>query len=194
MKPEREQDRLLDHEYDGIREYDNPLPRWWIATFYVTIIFAVLYLLNLPGIGIGKGRIAAYEADMAEAAALAAAHDPLRGITADTILTAERTPAIVAAGKLTFTSTCAPCHAADGGGIIGPNLTDDYWLHGGSPLELLQTVNAGVLEKGMPPWGKSLKREQLIAVVAYVMTLRGTTPAKPKAPQGVLLRAPGGGQ
>jgi cytochrome c oxidase cbb3-type subunit 3 len=177
---------LLDHEYDGIREYDNPLPRWWVASFWATILFSGLYLLNLPGtgVGIGKGRIAAYEADMARAAALAAAQDPLRGLTAEQILAAARDPGKLALGKATFTTTCSVCHGADGGGVIGPNLADDYYLHGGQPLELLKTVSEGVLAKGMPPWGKTLKPDQLVAVVAYVTTLRGTHPVKPKAPEG----------
>ena len=84
---------------------------------------------------------------------------------------------------------CAPCHRPDGGGLIGPNLTDDYWLHGGRPTEILQTITDGVLDKGMPPWGKTLKPEQLTAVAAYVLSLHGTNPPNPKAPQGVTARA-----
>jgi cytochrome c oxidase cbb3-type subunit 3 len=189
----REPDRLLEHEYDGIREYDNPLPRWWLATFYVTIVYSVLYVLNVPGIGIGKGRIADYQADQARAASLLAAQDPLRGISTERILAAARDPVVLGQGRSTFAASCAACHGADGGGVIGPNLADEYWLHGGQPLDLMKTVSEGVLAKGMPPWGKTLKPDQLLAVVAYVTTLRGTTPAKPKLPEGNPI-SPGGGR
>ena len=185
MTQPTEQDRLLDHEYDGIQEYDNPLPRWWIATFWITIIFSVLYVLNLPVVGMGKGRVADYEAEVAKAAELAAANDPLAGMTAATLEEKARDQGSLELGKVTYASMCSACHAADGGGGIGPNLTDGYWLHGGSPMEIFTTVNAGVLEKGMPAWGKTLKPDQLTAVAAYVLTLRGTTPAAPKPPQGI---------
>ena len=90
-------------------------------------------------------------------------------------------------GKETFTAYCASCHRPDGGGLIGPNLTDAYWLHGGAITDVYKTVAGGVLEKGMPPWEKTLKPAQLNAVVAYVMTLQGTTPKDPKPPQGELV-------
>jgi cytochrome c oxidase cbb3-type subunit 3 len=179
-----EQDRLLDHEYDGIKEYDNPMPRWWLATLWGTIIFSFLYVLNVPIIGKGKGRIAEYEAVMAAANAEAAKHDPLAGMTADKLLWLAKDPAKLALGKVTFSTMCASCHAVDGGGGIGPNLTDAYWLHGGKPMDVLKTINEGVLAKGMPQWGKMLKPDQLLSVAAYVTTLEGTTPKAPKAPQG----------
>lgn len=183
--PSSQDELLMDHEYDGIQEFDNPMPRWWLATFWVTIIFSILYVLNVPVFGMGRGRIAEYEADMAEAAALAAANDPLAGITDDRLLAIAGDPAQLDLGKATYASMCAACHAPDGGGAIGPNLTDAYWLHGGSPLAVLGTISNGVLEKGMPAWGKTLKPDQLLAVAAYVTTMQGTTPAAPKAPQGV---------
>jgi len=183
--PSGQDDHLLDHEYDGIQEFDNPMPRWWLATFWITIIFSVLYVLNLPWVGMGRGRIADYEADMARAAELAAANDPLAGITAASLEEKSRDGATLELGKVTYASMCSACHAADGGGGIGPNLTDGYWLHGGAPMEVFKTINLGVLEKGMPAWGKMLKPDQLLAVAAYVTTLHGTTPAAPKAPQGV---------
>jgi cytochrome c oxidase cbb3-type subunit 3 len=185
MSRQPDQDRLLDHDYDGIKEYDNPMPRWWLATFWITIIFSVVYLLNVPWIGIGKGRIAEYEAEVKAAEAIAARNDPLAGLTAERLLESSRKPATLELGRATFASMCSACHAADGGGGIGPNLTDAFWIHGGAPMEVLQTINGGVLEKGMPPWGKTLKPDQLTAVAAYVLTLRNTTPAAPKAPQGI---------
>lgn len=179
------EDRLLDHEYDGIREYDNPMPRWWLATFWVTIIFSALYALNLPGIGAGRGWLADYDAEMAVADSLAALNDPMAGLTNEQLLAAAGDPVRRALGATTYTSMCASCHLADGGGLIGPNLVDGYWIHGGTPLEILNTVMNGVPAKGMPAWGKMLKPDQLTAVTAYVVALKGTTPAQPKAPEGI---------
>jgi cytochrome c oxidase cbb3-type subunit 3 len=186
MTAPKDEDRLLDHEYDGIREYDNPMPRWWLATLWLTIIFSVLYALNvIPTVGSGPGRIAEYEAAVAVGDSIAAAHNPVAAIDEAGLLAVARDPAKLAEGRATFASTCSPCHAADGGGNIGPNLTDRYWIHGGRPMDVLRTVNTGVLEKGMPAWGQTLNPEQVIAVAAYVTTLRGTMPAAPKTPQGV---------
>ena len=177
------QDKLLDHTYDGIQEYDNPMPRWWLLTFAGTVIFAVIYLFDIGPVGNGKGRIADYEADMA---AFAAAHPAPTGgdLNADQLLALTTDREALEDGKETYTAYCASCHAPDGGGLIGPNLADPYWLHGGAITDIYKTVSNGVLEKGMPPWGKTLKPAQLAAVVAYVNTLKGTTPANPKAPQG----------
>jgi cytochrome c oxidase cbb3-type subunit 3 len=188
---ESETDRLLDHDVDGIHEYDNPLPGWWVNVFLATIIFAVLYVVNvIPGVGTGEGRIANYERAVASAKERReafAAKTP--AVSAADILALMQDKAALATGKERFVSTCAPCHRADGGGNIGPNLTDNYWLHGGSPTQIVQTVTNGVVEKGMPAWGPVLKPDDFKAVVAYVLTLRGTTPPNPKAPQGDLLAA-----
>ena len=178
-------DRLMDHEYDGIKEYDNPMPRWWLATLWGTIIFAVLYLLNLPVVGKGPGRIAEYLADSTAHAARQAAQDPLAQVTEAQILAAAADPARVAAGRAVFTTNCTACHLADGGGFIGPNLTDPFWIHGGAPMEVFVTIARGVPQKGMPTWSAILPEPQLVAVTAYVRTLQGTRPAKPKEPQGV---------
>ncbi len=177
-------DRLMEHEYDGIREYDNPMPRWWLLTFAGTVIFSIIYYFNVGPIGNGKGRIADYEDDMK---AFAAAHPaPAAEVSPDKLLAIVADKAAVEAGHEVFTKNCAVCHRPDGGGNIGPNLTDDYWLHGGTIGDVYKTVTAGVLDKGMPAWGKLLKPDELERVVAYVTTLHGTNPANPKAPQGTL--------
>lgn len=185
---DREADRLLDHDYDGIREYDNPLPRWWINLFWVTIVFSVLYALNLPGIGSGKGRIANYERDMAVArerqAALAAKSPPPAAMSAAALLAITKDPTRLALGKERFVSTCAACHREDGGGSIGPNLTDEFWIHGGRPEEILKTITDGVPDKGMLAWGQTLTPDEIAAVAAYVLTLHDTHPPDPKEPQG----------
>ena len=185
------EDRLLEHDYDGIQEYDNPMPRWWLWIFYASILFVPVYYL-LPGnIGAGPGMVASYEADMAaHAAAQVAPAGPQ--ITDDAVAALARDPATVAEGKATFVQYCAACHRPDGGGLIGPNLTDDSWIHGGRPSEIHQTIVQGVLAKGMPEWGRLLKPAQVDAVSAYVLTLRGTNPPEPKAPEGTVVQPTGG--
>lgn len=177
-----EKDRILEHEYDGIQEFDNPMPRWWVLTFWATIIFSVAYVLNIGGIGTGKGRIAEYE----EAMAVAAAEHPQGGgpVDAAALLAMAADPEELEEGGEIFAKYCAACHAADGGGMIGPNLTDDRWIHGGTIEEVHKVISEGVLAKGMPTWSKLLKPEEVDRVTAYVWSLYGTTPAQPKAPEG----------
>lgn len=185
MTTPRDDDHLLEHEYDGIQEFDNPMPRWWLYLFWVSIAWSVLYWFNVPGIGSGKGRIADYNASVAAAAA-ALPPVPVAGPGADQLLAMSKDPTALAAGKTVFTAYCAACHGSDGGGVIGPNLTDDAWIHGGAPEAVYHTVHDGVLAKGMPAWGQSLKPDEVTAVVAYVLSLQGTHPANPKAPEGVV--------
>jgi cytochrome c oxidase cbb3-type subunit 3 len=176
--------KVMDHEYDGIQEYDNPMPRWWLLLFAVTIVFVPVYYL-LPGdIGAGGKKDQMYAKEMA---AFAAAHPDFgrATVTADEMAKIVADPAEVSKGKALFAVNCVACHTADGGGLIGPNLTDDFWIHGGTPLEVHNTINEGVLAKGMPPWGKVLKPEQINSLTAFVRSLHGTSPAKPKAPDGV---------
>ena len=184
-KKPTEKDRLIEHSYDGIQEYDNPMPRWWVLTFWATIVFAVLYTFNVAGMGTGAGRIADYEREMAAARA---AHPAPTGTTnPDQLLALVKDDHEVAEGKKVFVKNCVVCHAADGGGLIGPNLTDDSWIHGGKIEEINATITNGVLAKGMPPWGTLLRPREVDEVTAYVWTLRGTTPAKPKAAEGVVV-------
>jgi cytochrome c oxidase cbb3-type subunit 3 len=162
------------------------MPRWWVYIFWATIIYAVVYFLNvIPGIGTGRGRIASYQDDMARAEQKYARFRAPAGPPAAAALAAlAEDPAARDAGKAVFEKNCAACHMPDGGGLIGPNLTDDYWLHGGRPAEIWTTVHDGVLDKGMPAWGPVLQPDELQKVVAFVMSLHGTTPANPKEPQG----------
>lgn len=180
--PQSTDKNLIEHQYDGIQEYDNPLPRWWVYLFYATIIFSILYWFNVPGVGIGKGRIANYEADVA---AWKAAHpEPQGGATPEQLAALASDQSAIAKGKQVFTTNCVSCHRADGGGMIGPNLTDEYWIHGGTLPEIHKTITEGVLAKGMPTWGKLLKPDQVDAVTVYVASLKGTNPPNPKAPEG----------
>jgi cytochrome c oxidase cbb3-type subunit 3 len=163
------------------------MPRWWVWIFYITIAYSILYGLNfIPGLGSGPGRLANYERAVAEAQARAAASRPSGSdLSEGALLALLRDAGGIAAGKACYDKNCTPCHRVDGGGSIGPNLTDEYWIHGGRPLELLKTVNEGVPAKGMPAWGQVLKPEEIPTVVAYVISLNGTEPPNPKAPQGV---------
>jgi cytochrome c oxidase cbb3-type subunit III len=194
MTRDPQQEQLLDHNYDGIQEYDNPLPKWWVYIFYATILFSVLYWFNVPGIGSGKGRIANYERELAQAKAqqeALAAQNPVVQDTDETLMAAMHDPAVMALGKEVFTSTCFTCHRADGGGNIGPNLTDEYWIHGGRPTEILNTVTNGVVVKGMPAWGQTLPPAKVRAAAVYVLSLQGTHPENPKKPDGVKLEEAG---
>jgi cytochrome c oxidase cbb3-type subunit 3 len=180
---EGERDRRLDHAVDGIEEFDNPLPGWWTWIFVLTIVFSVGYWIYYE-IGPGPTVIAQYEAEMrgaerqaaATPAAAGVSEQMLRGLVADARATA--------AGKEIFATRCTPCHGPQGQGVIGPNLTDEYWMHGGTLLDIRRSVSDGIPEKGMIPWKDQLKPDELNAVVAYVATLRGTNPPNPKPAQG----------
>jgi cytochrome c oxidase cbb3-type subunit 3 len=174
--------RLLHHTYDGIQEYDNPLPRWWIILFWATIVFAIFYVLNI-GVGIGNGRLADYDAEIA--AAKLAHPEPEGAATADQLNALAGSTAALAAGKTLFATNCASCHRADAGGLIGPNLTDDAWIHGARPEDIHATIVNGVLAKGMPPWGRILQPVDVDNLTAYVLSLAGSNPPNAKAPEGV---------
>jgi cytochrome c oxidase cbb3-type subunit III len=178
-------DEILDHEADGIREFDNALPRWWLYGFYFTILFAIVYMVNyhvLPTPLVGrKGMVAEYEAEVQAAARDAAAH-PVATVAVSAALTDQ---ADLDAGKKIFEGTgslCFSCHRADLGGTIGPNLTDDYWLHGCKVSDLVADVKSGFPVKGMLPFGSGAKLtdEQVLQVVSYVLSRHGTNPANAK--------------
>lgn len=180
----RDDDRLLEHDYDGIREYDNPMPRWWLWIFYATIIFVPFYYFAPGRLGENGGNVAEYEAEVAAYRATAPVAAPALSDSAIRQLAAD--PDVLHEGKEVFAKNCVSCHGVDGGGIIGPNLTDDAWIHGGAPTAIHRTITEGVLAKGMPPWGRLLKPEALDQVAAYVVSLHGTKPSNPKAPEGTV--------
>ncbi len=186
-KPTR--DEMLDHDADGIREFDNALPRWWLYGFYFTIAFAAFYLVNyhvLPRPLIGRaGMVAEYEAEV-EAASRAAAARP-HAATNRVVLVALSDPASLEKGRAIFEgaeNTCFSCHRNDLGGLIGPNLTDDLWLHGCSIQDLVNGITTGYPTKGMLPFGvgKPLTDEQVLQVASYVLSKRGSSPPAPKPP------------
>lgn len=180
---EQSDDKLLEHEYDGIREYDNPLPRWWLWIFYVTIVFVPFYYFAPSPFGEGKGVVADYEAEVA-ALQSTQAPAPEPALSDDALLALASKEEVREEGEELYAKQCASCHRADGGGLIGPNLTDDAWIHGGAPTEIHATIVNGVLAKGMPPWGRLLKPEEVDALTAYVLSLKGTNPPNAKAAEG----------
>lgn len=182
---ETEATLLLDHDYDGIKELDNNLPPWWIYLFYITIVFAVVYVVHYDVLG-GEDQEMELKKEMAQAKIdveeyLKTAPDLMDEKTV-TLLT---DPADLAAGKEIFVTNCAACHRADGGGQIGPNLTDNHWILGGGIKEIFHTItNGGRDGKGMIAWKGTLKPKEIQKVSSYIMSLQGTNPKDPKDPEG----------
>ena len=174
---------LLDHEYDGIRELDNKLPRWWVWLFYGTIIFAAIYLVNYhTRWGHGQLMAAEYQREMKIGDALKKEAMSKFESTIST-LQPSKDQAVIAHGHDIFSKMCAPCHRADGGGLVGPNLCDDYWIHGSNFSDNVTTIWNGVSAKGMITWKNSLKPSEVYTVASYIYTLRGSHPPNPKPPE-----------
>ncbi len=183
-----DRDRLLGHDYDGIEEYDNPLPGWWTWLFVASIVFSVGYYAYYQ-LGPGPTVVAQYEDEMRVADERRAALAPPPGTASEASLRGLAGNAGAMAGaKEIFAVRCMPCHGTQGQGLIGPNLTDDYWLHGGTLVQIREIISQGVPEKGMVPWKDQLKPEELDALTAYVSTLHGSNPPNPKPAQGVNAR------
>ena len=187
---EEERDVLTDHEYDGIRELDNNLPPWWKYMFYLTIVFSVVYMVYYHVMD-GPSSAEKYEMEMTAAALQIENYKASLAISLDeTNVEVSEDAAVLDQGKEIFVSQCAACHAADGGGGVGPNLADAYWIHGGDIKSLFAVIKNGVPEKGMISWKALLAPEQIQAVSSYILTLQGTTPQAPKEPQGDLVETP----
>ena len=177
-----DENNLLDHNYDGIQEYDNPLPNWWLVTFYATIIFGFLYWVHYEFGG---------AATQAKELAVAMEEIEKAKASSDSSAVAEAphggpaTPDELKEGRVVYAQKCGPCHGDQGQGVIGPNLTDNFWINGkGTEAEIRKVVAKGVGDKGMPAWEALLSREELQDVVLYVVSLKGSNPPNPKAPQG----------
>lgn len=174
------------HVYDGIVEHDNKLPLWWQLTLYGAVVFALCYWFGRR-LGAIASPSQAYQADVAAEHAADAERARARGTIDDAMLSAiAKDPATLVLGKEVFVSTCAPCHKADAGGNIGPNLTDSFWIHGSRPTDVYKTVTEGVPVKGMPTWAPVLGEQRVEAVVAYVLSIQNTNVPGGKAPQGEL--------
>ncbi len=171
------------HVYDDdLIEHDNRLPLWWQYTLYGAILFAVIYWYGEQKLSAWKTQREAYDKEMI---ALKMERAKKGGkMSPEALVAMSHSQKSVEDGKQVFTTTCAACHRADGGGNIGPNLTDEYWLHGGKPDQIWTTVHDGVPAKGMPAWAPQLGEDKVAAAVAYVLTIRGTNVANGKPPQG----------
>ncbi len=182
---------LLDHDYDGIKELDNNLPPWWVYLFYGSIVFAAVYLVRFE-IMDGDNQETEFQKEMAQAQIDIAEYKKTAPDMMDektvTLLTE---PAELAKGKTIFETNCAACHRADGGGQIGPNLTDDQWILGGGIKNIFHTlVNGGRDGKGMVAWKGTLKPQEMQLVSSYVISLQGTNPKDAKAPEGEIWTDP----
>lgn len=190
---EKEQDLLMHHEYDGIRELDNVLPPWWLWLFYGTIAWSAIYLVNMHVTHSWADSHEEYVAEMDQAKAdIAAYMAKSAGAVDENNVTVTADAGALAGAKATFTQYCAACHGADAAGSetsVGPNLTDAYWLHGGGVKNIFRTIKYGVPEKGMISWKSQLKPQEIQALASYILSLQGTGPATQKAPQGELWKA-----
>ena len=185
------QDLLRPIEADGIQEFDNQMPRWWVALFYITVIVGTIYGIKLHYFG-GETLIEAYNASggvsptavaTLEETSVQDAPGEDDGNLADRLASKE----YIDGGKKVYATNCSPCHGADGGGVIGPNLTDNYFIHGRSPEETVKVISEGVPAKGMVAWKPVIGKKQVDQVAAFVLSLIGTTPASAKEPQGELI-------
>jgi cytochrome c oxidase cbb3-type subunit III len=186
MQPiEAEKDMVLAHAHDGIVELDNHMPPWLKYLFYVTIVFGVIYFVNYTVLGIGQTQIEEYDEELRIASIhLASIKEKDLATIDETNVTFDKSGPSLKAGQSIYESNCAACHAQDGGGGVGPNLTDEYWVHGGSIEDVFRIVKYGVIEKGMVPWQDILRHVEIQQVSSYILTMQGLTPANPKDPQG----------
>ncbi len=181
---EKEKDILLDHEYDGIKELDNNLPPWWKYLFYVTIIFSFIYMLHYHVLGTGKLSDEEYKAEVEYAELQLAMFTGVSTVIDETTVKLLTEPAALFSGKEIYGKNCAACHGQRGEGLVGPNLTDEYWIHGGSISDIFVVVRDGIPEKGMLPWRGLLSPSQMQDVSSYVISMYGTDPPNAKAPEG----------
>lgn len=182
----KETDKLIEgHEYDGIRELDNPLPGWWLATFYGCIIFAFGYYIAYTFMGAPTLKQELHDAMEQIEHIKKSSHK----LYSDEELSAKFTTQTVEKGKTIFAERCVACHGDKGQGIVGPNLTDNYWIHGkGTRADIYKVVAEGVPEKGMLDWDEILKPDELLAVVSFVYSIKNTNVPGGKAPQGEEVR------
>ena len=212
MAPQQDKNELLDHDADGIQEYDNDLPRWWLYGFYFTIVFAFAYIGYYHFLG-GPSSDQEYKQELVQAEynikqaalkaeafktetekknALAAAEAKAAAEPAKLVALTDKTS--LTSGKKIFDGTgnlCFTCHRNDGGGMVGPNLTDDSWLNGCDITDIMNSIRKGFPDKGIMPYGSNTKLndKQLLELASYVVSLRGTNPANPKAPDAAREKA-----
>ena len=185
---EAERDIMLDHNYDGIRELDNKLPPWWVAMFYITIVIGTAYFLYYHYFDYGLSSRAEYalEMDYAQKAQARILEKQANAINESNVIALKDAESL-AVGESIYKASCAACHGQLGEGLVGPNMTDNYWIHGGDIKSVFKTIKYGVPEKGMIAWKTQMNPASIHQVASYIMTLVGTNPPNPKAAQGVLV-------
>lgn len=188
LRPASEESNIdLGHDYDGIRELDNRLPPWWLYGFYLTILFAVIYLWRFEVAHSAPNSREELQIALNDAAVEKEAYLKKAGNSVDeNTVTYLSDATSLAEGKKIFSTTCVACHLADGGGSVGPNMTDNYFIHGGGIKEIFKTIKYGWPEKGMKSWKDDYSPLQIAQLASYVKSLVGTKPEKAKEPQGVL--------
>lgn len=183
----KDEAKLIEgHVYDGIQEYDNPMPKWWLYIFYVTIAWSVYYV-----IAISVGWINDYDANLAKEnekidALVAAAAEASPDVTPELLADAIESQEFLGEGEAKYATTCAACHGQAGEGGIGPNLTDNAWIHGGSPLDIYDVIDVGVPDKGMAAWGNSLSHPEHVGLVVFIDSIRNTNVEGGKEPEGTV--------
>ncbi len=176
-------DHLMDHQYDGIQEYDNPMPRWWVWIYWGTFWFSLAYLFHY-WVGNGVSLQESYDQEVATVNAERAKEALKQTVSEDSLSQMMADAGTIEKGAEVFQSKCVACHLEKGQGSIGPNLTDSHWINGkGTLMDIYQVVSEGSTAKGMPAWNRQLKPEELRAVVAFVGSIRGTN-IEGKAPEG----------
>ena len=182
---EQEADVMLDHDYDGIHELDNKLPPWWVWGFYTTIVFAFVYLIHYHVSGSGSLQLEEYnnELRVAELEKENRMKADANFVTESNV-TASKDPMALSEGQGIYQKNCVACHGNAGQGGVGPNFTDDFWLHGGGIKNVFHVITNGVPDKGMISWKSQLSAKQIQSVASFILTLHGTNPPDPKAPQG----------
>ena len=182
MSKEPEDRWLMEHEVDGIKELDNLLPRWWVWLFYITIFFGIAYMGYYHVFGAGDLQAAKYQKEAQKGERLKGGALTRFEAVLGT-LEPSRDQAVLSKGQAVYTQMCAPCHRVDGGGQVGANLCDDYWIHGSNYVDNIRTILNGVPEKGMLTWRGVLRPNEIQAVASYIYGFRGTKPPNPKFPE-----------
>ncbi|MEP0365360.1 MAG: cbb3-type cytochrome c oxidase N-terminal domain-containing protein [Cyclobacteriaceae bacterium] len=184
---EEEETVMTDHAYDGIKELDNRLPPWWLYSFYATIIFGVIYILNYHVFKTAPLQEEEYIAEMKQAEVEVETYlASLDNLIDENSVTFVEDDAELLGGKEIFISKCAACHGQQGEGGVGPNLTDQYWIHGGDVKSIFKTIKYGVPSKGMISWQSQLSPKEMQQVSSFIYTMEGTNPPNGKEPQGEL--------
>ena len=185
-----EKDKLRDHQFDGIEEYDNALPRWWLGTFILTILIGLGYWFYYHVMQAGPNQETRFNQELAVFEQKQKASPQGAPVTDDELSALVKDPKVLASAKEIFQKNCVACHGNLAQGMIGPNLTDAYWLHGGKPTDIYRTISKGVPEKGMISWQGMLTANQIKSLVAFVLSVEGANPPGAKPPQGELVKKP----